>query len=180
LNIKKTLIVFSTTDGHTKFICEKIQQQLKNRDLVELISIDQHKNINIKEYNTIVFGASIRYGKHNLEIHNFIQNNKIILDKIKTAFFSVNVVARKNEKSTSSTNPYLIKFLKKLDWKPNLTAVFAGKIDYPSYKFIDKQMIRLIMYITKGPTNTSKTYEFTDWQIVKNFSQDLDNLINLN
>jgi len=43
--MKKTLIIFSTTDGHTRFICEKIQRQLKNRDLVELISIDQHKNI---------------------------------------------------------------------------------------------------------------------------------------
>ena len=177
--MKKTLIIFSTTDGHTKFICEKIQRQLKNRDLVELISIDQRKNIRIEEYDTIIFGASIRYGKHSLEIHNFIQDNKTILDTIKTAFFSVNVVARKNEKNTPLTNPYIIKFLKKLDWKPNLTAVFAGKIDFPSYKFIDKQMIRLIMYITKGPTNTSKIYEFTDWTIVENFSQDLDNLISL-
>ena len=177
--MKKTLIIFSTTDGHTKFICEKIQRQLKNRDLVELISIDQRKNIRIEEYDTIIFGASIRYGKHSLEIHNFIQDNKTILDTIKTAFFSVNVVARKNEKNIPLTNPYIIKFLKKLDWKPNLTAVFAGKIDYPSYKFIDKQMIRLIMYITKGPTNTSKIYEFTDWTIVENFSQDLDNLISL-
>ena len=58
--MKKTLIIFSTTDGHTKFICEKIQRQLKNRDLVELISIDQHKNIRIEEYDTIIFGASIR------------------------------------------------------------------------------------------------------------------------
>jgi len=178
--MKKTLIIFSTTDGHTKFICEKIQRQLKNRDLVELISIDQHKNIKIEEYDTVVFGASIRYEKHSLEIQNFIQDNKTNLDKTKTAFFSVNVVARKNEKNTPLTNPYLIKFLKKLDWKPNLTAVFAGRIDYPSYKFIDKQMIRLIMYITKGPTNTSKTYDFTDWKVVENFSQDLDNLINLN
>lgn len=178
--MKKTLIIFSTTDGHTRFICEKIQRQLKNRDLVELISIDQHKNIKIKEYDTVVFGASIRYGKHSLEIQNFIRDNKTNLDKTKTAFFSVNVVARKNEKNTPLTNPYLIKFLKKLDWKPNLTAVFAGRIDYPSYKFIDKQMIRLIMYITKGPTNTSKTYDFTDWKVVENFSQDLDNLINLN
>ena len=40
-------------------------------------------------------------------------------------------------------------------------------------------MIRLIMYITKGPTNTSKIYEFTDWTIGENFSQDLDNLISL-
>ena len=38
-------------------------------------------------------GASIRYGKHSLKIQNFIKENKKILDNIKTAFFSVNVVA---------------------------------------------------------------------------------------
>ena len=41
-------------------------------------------------------------------------------------------------------------------------------------------MIRLIMYITKGPTDTSKNFEFTDWNKVDDFSRDLENLINLN
>ncbi|MDB9776481.1 menaquinone-dependent protoporphyrinogen IX dehydrogenase [Alphaproteobacteria bacterium] len=178
--MKKTLILFSTTDGQTKIICEKIRKLLKNRDLIKLISIDQYENINVQDFDTVVVGASIRYGKHSLQIQNFIKENKKILDKIKTAFFSVNVVARKPEKNSPLTNPYVIKFLRKLDWKPNITAVFAGKINYPSYKFVDKQMIRLIMYITKGPTDTSKSFEFTDWSKVESFSKDLEILINLN
>ena len=32
------------------------------------------------------------------------------------------------------------------------------------------------MFLTKGPTNTKKIYEFTDWQEVKRFSKDLDML----
>ena len=178
--MKKTLILFSTTDGQTKIICEKIHKLLKNRDLIKLISIDQYENINVQDFDTVVVGASIRYGKHSPQIQNFIKENKKILDKIKTAFFSVNVVARKPEKNSPLTNPYVIKFLRKLDWKPNITAVFAGKINYPSYKFVDKQMIRLIMYITKGPTDTSKSFEFTDWSKVEGFSKDLEILINLN
>ncbi|MDC0861451.1 menaquinone-dependent protoporphyrinogen IX dehydrogenase [Alphaproteobacteria bacterium] len=178
--MKKTLILFSTTDGQTKSICEKIHKLLKNRDLIKLISIDQYEDIDIQDFDTVVVGASIRYGKHSPQIQNFIKQNKKILDKIKTAFFSVNVVARKPEKNSPLTNPYVIKFLRQLDWKPNITAVFAGKINYPSYKFIDKQMIRLIMYITKGPTDISKSFEFTDWNKVEGFSRDLEILINLN
>ena len=56
---------------------------------------------------------------------------------------------------------------------PKNLAVFAGKIDYPKYNFIDKQMIRLIMWITKGPTNTSGTYEFTDWDKVDSFAKNV-------
>ena len=34
-------------------------------------------------------------------------------------------------------------------------------------------MIRLIMWITKGPTDTSKTYEFTDWDKVEEFAYEI-------
>ena len=52
--------------------------------------------------------------------------------------------------------------------------MFAGKIDYPKYKFLDKYAIKFIMWITKGPTDTSKVYEFTDWNRVKSFAEKLE------
>ena len=30
------------------------------------------------------------------------------------------------------------------------------------------------MWITKGPKDTSKTYEFTDWKAVEDFATNLD------
>ena len=51
--------------------------------------------------------------------------------------------------------------------------VFAGKVDYPNYNFFNKLVIKFIMLITKGPTDTSQAYEFTDWEKVKKFSKDL-------
>jgi menaquinone-dependent protoporphyrinogen oxidase len=85
----------------------------------------------------------------------------------------VNVVARKPEKNTPETNPYMQKFLLKTSWVPRKLAVFEGKIDYPKYNFIDKQMIRFIMWLTKGPTNIKNTYEFTDWNKVDSFAKEL-------
>ena len=43
----------------------------------------------------------------------------------------------------------------------------------PKYKCIDKHMIRFIMWITKGPTDTKSTYEFTDWDKVDSFAKEL-------
>jgi len=34
-------------------------------------------------------------------------------------------------------------------------------------------MIRLIMWITKGPTDISKTFEFTDWDKVEEFAHEI-------
>ena len=167
------LIIYSSTDGHTKIICEKIINNLKNSSNVELVSLDQARNLDLSKFNKIVIGASIRYGRHSGDLYKFIKFNKDILERKETAFFSVNVVARKIEKSDPETNPYIKKFLKISNWKPRKIAVFAGKVDYPKYRFFDKYIIKLIMFITKGPTDTTQTYEFTNWSKVDAFAKEL-------
>ena len=169
--MKKILLTYSTVDGHTKTICEKILSYSKTSQ-VDILPIDS--SINIKDYDTVVIGASIRYGKYREEIFEFIKENEELLDSKDNAFFSVNVVARKENKNKPETNPYLIKFLNKISWQPKILDVFAGKIDYPKYKFLDKYAIKFIMWITKGPTDTSKVYEFTDWNRVKSFAEKLE------
>tara|TARA_B100000900_G_scaffold310276_1_gene269033 strand:+ start:437 stop:949 length:513 start_codon:yes stop_codon:yes gene_type:complete len=169
--MKKILLTYSTVDGHTKTICEKILSYSKTSQ-VDILPIDT--SINIKDYDTVVIGASIRYGKHREEIFDFIKENEELLNSKDNAFFSVNVVARKENKNKPETNPYLIKFLNKISWQPKILDVFAGKIDYPKYKFLDKYAIKFIMWITKGPTDTSKVYEFTDWNRVKSFAEKLE------
>ena len=173
--MSKFLIIYSTTDGHTKTICERIKNFINDGNLVELLSLEDAKKIDLSNFERIIIGASIRYGKHSKELYKFINLNKNILDKKKCAFFSVNVVARKLEKNTAETNPYINKFLKISKWKPNKIGVFAGKVDYPNYNFFDKYIIKFIMFITKGPTDTSKSYEFTDWSKVDDFSEEVKN-----
>ena len=170
------LIIYSSTDGHTKSICKKIVESLSNQDFVKIISLSEVEKIDLLKFNKIIIGASIRYGKHSKELYKFIELNRDILNKKKSIFFSVNVVARKPEKSTPNTNPYIKKFLKISQWQPKKIGVFAGKVDYPNYRFFDKYAIKLIMYLTNGPTDTSLSYEFTNWQKVKEFSQEIDSL----
>ena len=171
-----TIIIYSSTDGHTKTICKRLINFLKDGDKIEIVSLEQAKKFELSEYNKVIIGASIRYGKHSKELYKFVNLNKDILNQKKSVFFSVNVVARKSEKSTPNTNPYIKKFLKISDWRPKKIGVFAGRVDYPSYGFFDKYIIKLIMFMTKGPLDTSKSYEFTDWQKVQVFSDQLDQL----
>jgi menaquinone-dependent protoporphyrinogen oxidase len=140
---------------------------------INLFPIEETEMIDLQSYEKIILGASIRYGKHSPKVFNFVKKNKGILEKRTTAFFTVNVVARKKEKNTPETNPYMKKFLELSGWVPDKLGVFAGKIDYPKYGFFDRQIIRLIMFITKGPTDTTQTYEFTDWEKVREFSRQL-------
>jgi len=96
-----------------------------------------------------------------------------VLERKRSAFFSVNIVARKPNKSTPETNPYVKKFLRQIGWRPTTLATFAGKLDYPRYSFWDRQVIRFIMLLTKGPTDPNAVVEFTDWQQVEVFARTL-------
>ena len=170
------LIIYSSTDGQTKKICKTIKENLPLGNKFKLISLDEALYFNLEKCEKIIIGASIRYGRHNKKVLDFIIKNKNILDLKKTAFFSVNVVARKEEKSTPETNPYVLNFLKKTNWKPDKLSVFAGKVDYPNYNFFNKIVIRFIMMITKGPTDINNSYEFTNWENVRKFAKELEKL----
>ena len=168
--MNKHLIIYSSVDGHTKMICEHILKLINKENAVDIVSLNQAQNKNLSEYDVITIGASIRYGKHCQELFQFIQKNHTALNAKQNAFFTVNAVARKNNKNTPTTNPYMKKFLKLSKWQPGILGVFGGKIDYPKYNFFDKRIIQFIMLITQGPTDTSKSYEFTNWKDVECFS----------
>ena len=104
-------------------------------------------------------------------VYNFIEKNILILESKVTAFFTVNVVARKKEKSDPKTNPYMKKFIENVKWSPNYLAVFAGKIDFPKLKLFDRYVIKFIMWLTDGPTNTKECYDFTDWKKIRSFAE---------
>ena len=168
----RILVIYSTTDGHTREICLRLQKVIENAgNEVTLVDVANAAASDLNTFDKIVIGASIRYGKHSPAIYALIKENSRLLDAKPNAFFSVNVVARKPNKNTPETNPYLKKFLKQITWKPQLLAVFAGKIDYQKYSFWDRSMIRFIMWMTRGPTDPQSKIEFTDWNQVEGFGR---------
>ena len=162
----KLLILYSTVDGHAKHICEYAQNKLKGDKDIIVASLDDDLAHDLSAFDEILLGASVRYGFHRKNVYEFVRENKDELDKKKTAFFSLNLTARKPEKASPETNPYIVKFLKKVNWNPNLKSVFAGRLDYPSLNCPNRLAILLIMAITNGPKDLSKVHDFTNWSKV--------------
>ena len=173
----KVLLLYSTTDGHTVEICKRMRAVIEGAgDAVELANLADGPALGDLSFDKVVIGASIRYGKHQKTVYDFIRKYEQTLDAHPNALFSVNVVARKPEKNTPETNPYLQKFLKQINWVPQNLGVFAGKIVYPALGPVDRTMIRFIMWMTKGPTDPTGTYEFTDWDKVEEFGRKIASL----
>lgn len=170
--MSRVLLAYSTTDGHTGRICERLRQVVEQRGhSVTVAQLAEADALDLAVFDSIVIGASIRYGKHQPQVAQFIARHQAVLERKANAFFTVNIVARKPNKNRPENNPYLLKFLRQISWKPRLLGVFAGKLDYPRYRFVDRMMIRFIMLITNGPTDPKAVVEFTDWNEVEAFGR---------
>jgi menaquinone-dependent protoporphyrinogen oxidase len=174
MGMSRFLIAYSTTDGHTPRICARLQHVIEGQGHAVIVaSLAEAEALDLNGFDRIVLGASIRYGKHQPQVAQFIARHQAALERCAGALFSVNIVARKPGKNRPDTNPYLRKFLRRIAWKPAHLAVFAGKLDYPRYRPFDRFMIRLIMWMTKGPTDPTAVIEFTDWAQVEAFGRAL-------
>ena len=164
------LILYSTVDGQTLKICRRLQDIAERAGhRVIVADIENHDAFRASHFDAVVVGASIRYGRHRPSVARYMRDNR---EAVK-AFFTVNIVARKPAKNAPDTNPYMRTLLKQIGWRPPRLAVFAGRLDYPSYGFLDRNLIRFIMLLTGGPTDPRGVFEFTEWGKVDEFAHQI-------
>ena len=170
--MSEILILYSTVDGHTLKICQRLRERVEAAGhAVTLAVLNDGTQVDPGRFDKVVIGASIRYGKHRPSVAAFLRKHRPSLEARPNALFSVNIVARKPNKNTPETNPYMRKLLSEIGWRPRQVAVFAGKLDYPRYDFWDRNIIRFIMLLTRGPTDPRAIVDFTDWQQVDRFGR---------
>jgi len=170
--MSQILLIHSSVHGYTQKICEYLQRQL--------VAQDQHVTVtslaeapDLAGFDKVFIGASIRHGKHRPALYQFIEAHSAELENKPSGFFSVSLVARKPHKNTPETNTYMQQFLSQSTWKPKLLQVFGGNLDYQGYGAMDRNIIRFIMWMTKGPTDPNTKVEFTDWHKVDQFAQQI-------
>lgn len=167
----RTLLLYHGIYGHTHKIADAIAAGIaRHGGEAEVVPITEAARAAPEDFDAIVIGAAIRNGKHNPMVLDFIRERRSLLDAKPSAFFSVNLVARKPVKNTPETNPYVKKFIERSPWQPRLVGVFAGNLDYQRYGFLDRHIIRFIMRLTGGPTDLSTKIEYTNWDEVERFA----------
>lgn len=168
----KVLLLYTSREGQTEKIIQHIKARLDKQFQCDCIKLEPYSTIDLNIYQAVIIGTSIRYGYYPKSIKKFIQSHTKQLNTMYSAFFGVNLVARKVNKNTPETNLYTRKFLNSIEWHPNLKAVFAGALYYPRYNLFDRYMIRFIMWLGKGETDISKPIiEYTDWSRVNVYTE---------
>lgn len=127
--------------------------------------------------SVVVLVAAVRYGRHLPEADRLLERYRSLEAPPPLALASVNLTARKPGKTTVRGNTYLRKTIARHRLVPSLAVAFAGRLDYRRYGLIDRQIIRLIMLFTRGPTEPNTCIEYTSWQAVDDFAARISELI---
>lgn len=159
-------LYYATRDGQTRRIAERIATRLREAGVAaELtdLAVQPPDSSDLAERGPFILIAAVRYGRHLRQAEHLLASYRALAAPPPLYLLSVNLTARKPGKTTAPGNTYLRRTIEKYRLDPKLAGAIAGRLDYPSYTWIDRQMIRLIMVMTRGPTDPSAQIEFTDW-----------------
>jgi menaquinone-dependent protoporphyrinogen oxidase len=170
--MSRILILYATVEGHTARIASRMAQRLHaSGHLVEALPIDIGVNkIDFAHYDGMIIGGSIHYGRHSRGLHSMVHRNRASLETRPNAFFSVSLSAGGPGARPAAAKRYLDKFLHKARWRPQLSATFAGALQYSKYSAFKRLLMALFVGAAGGETDTSRDYEYTDWNAVDEFA----------
>lgn len=175
----RPLLAFASQDGQAAKIAARIAASFEPAaDRIDVATLGDEGEVRVACLGrpVVALVAAVRYGRHLAPAERFLDHYRRMEGAPPLALASVNLTARKPNKRTLETNPYLKKLVARHRLSPAATAVFAGRLDYPRYRWIDRQLIRFIMLVTGGPTDGVSTIDYTDWASVDAFAAELGEL----
>ncbi|WP_158583840.1 menaquinone-dependent protoporphyrinogen IX dehydrogenase [Salinibius halmophilus] len=165
-------ICFASRYGQTERIANRIAKQLAQQNcdvLLHNIVLDGA----LPKSDYYIVGAPVMYGNAWTPMRKWLAAHRETLSAKVVAVFNVNLTARKPGKRHIDNNPYLAKLLALLPEGIQHKQVFAGALDYPSYPWYDRLMIKLIMHITGGPKRCGHRIDYTYWPDVDRFAEQI-------
>ncbi|HSG89364.1 MAG TPA: menaquinone-dependent protoporphyrinogen IX dehydrogenase [Pseudomonadales bacterium] len=174
--MKSVLVLYMSRGGHTARIARRICESVAAAGgKAEMMDINEatHEGVEWARYDVVALGAPVLYGTYDKSVFRFIEQHQAELDARPNSFFNVSVVARTPAKATVEGNRYLQKFLELSPWKPRHLKVIAGKVDYPSWPWWDTLAIQMIMKMTRGPTDRRAVIDYTNWDDVRAYGEQL-------
>ena len=166
------LLVFGSTHGHTWRIARRIAGDLRNAGHEVTVRRVDAAPEDLWLYDAVVVGGSLHRGAHQPELVDWVHEHNRSLATRPNAFFSVSLSAADDAiEAQIAVRECIDRFVEDTDWDPDISAPLAGALQYPRYSFPTRLSMHLLMHHTDHPDDTSREFEFTDWEAVDRFAR---------
>jgi menaquinone-dependent protoporphyrinogen oxidase len=173
------LIVYGTTDGHTRKIAQVLAENLRARrcsvDVVD--AAGSLWRLNPEGYDGVIVAASVHVGDYQRAVARWVRHYAPMLNEMPTAFLSVCLAVReKNPEAREEIVRVMDRFLSRCCWHPTIAKLVGGALLYTRYGWLKRHMMKRIVAKAGGDTDTTRDFEYTDWEDLRNFTQDFATL----
>jgi menaquinone-dependent protoporphyrinogen oxidase len=172
--MNRILVLYGTSEGQTRKIADAMGDAMRAHGLdVDVIeaagSIDPKPSI----YSGIIVAASVHGGAYQKPVGEWLRAHAVELRHLPTAFVSVCLsILSKNEAGRQEAEAIPRRFLDSVQWQPAIVKIVAGALLYRQYNFLIRWVMKRIVASAGGDTDTSRDYEYTDWNDVRVFARD--------
>ena len=171
----KLVIIYGTSEGQTRKVAEHIAGVARGHGHpVKVVDIKQvPEDFELAAFDAAIIGASIHTGRYPATIVEFVKRQRPYLDRTPSAFFTVCLTAHdQTPAAKAQVQQYVTEFEQATGWQPAKVGIFAGALLYRQYNFVKRFMMRKISGSHGGETDTSRDWEYTDWDAVTRFAED--------
>jgi len=167
----RILVLYGTTHGQTRKISEVLAAEMRARGAdVDLVDAAAHSPV-LTAYAAVVVAASVHAGGYQRSVGRWVQANAAALRSRPTAFISVCLGVLQHDPAVDRELKAIIdRFVAANGWQPDVTKVVAGGLPYTRYNWFTRWAMKRIVRKAGGDIDTSRDYEYTDWDDVRRFA----------
>lgn len=166
-------IVYHTEEGQSTRIAHHIADRLRERQHQVHVFTDD-ATMTLDDFDAAIVGGSIHMGRYAKSLTRFGEGHAEQLSAMPSAFFvTCLTAATHDEEHDREAETFTEDFFEKTGWRPDVVGIFGGALRYTRYGFIKRHLMRHIAKREGHPTDTSQDHEFTDWDDVDAFADDL-------
>lgn len=172
----KILVLYGTTEGQTRKICEFIAEKLRSKgDLVTVTDASAPTaRVDLRDYESVIVAASIHVGQYQRAVVQFVRDNHVRLNEMPSAFVSVSLsIVDSDAEERKSLATITDNFKAYTGWTNAEVHHVAGAFRVGEYNFFKGWVMRLVAWEKNLKLEPGKDLELTDWRALAATVDDL-------
>ncbi len=178
--MKPILVLYATTDGHTSKIARAFGERLRSHGAqAEVVDAGRPSGITSPaDYAAVAVVASVHIGSYQRSVRTWVRAHANALGSMPTAFISSCLgILQDDPKVRQDLDAIKDRFLRDTGWQPTAVKIVAGAVLYTRYGWFKRLMMKRIVRKAGGDTDTSRDYEYTDWEDLRRFADEFLRLV---
>jgi menaquinone-dependent protoporphyrinogen oxidase len=167
----RILVLYGTADGHTAKIAGALAAAIRGdgteEDVVDAAQADPSPGA----YSGVVIASPIHAGRYERAVERWVRAHAAALRGVRSALVSVCLGVLQHDPGVDrDLRSIADRFLAATSWQPDMTKVVAGALLYTRYNWLKRWLMRRIAGKAGGDVDTSRDYEYTDWEDLRRFA----------